>query len=90
MCFLGQLADNAAVVLSGTERKDPITNEPIPVYVNEDGTDLKQLIQKFLLVSITYSQSAGDYLGADYEGKGLTTDNVSEVKKGYTNLEHQI
>ena len=88
--FLGQLADNAATVLSGTERVDPITNKPIPVYVNEDGTDLKQLIQKFLLVSITYSQSAGDYLGADYEGKGLTTDNVSEVKKGYTNLEHQF
>ena len=88
--FLGQLADNAAVVLSGAERKVPNTNEPIPVYVNEDGTDLKQLIQKFLLVAITYSQSAGDYLGEDYEGKGLTTDNVSEVKNGYTNLEHQF
>lgn len=88
--FLGQLADNAATILSGAVRVDPITNELIPVYVNEDGTDLKQLIQKFLLVSITYSQSAGDYLGADYEGKGLTTDNISEVKNGYTNLEHQF
>ena len=88
--FLGQLADNAATVLSGAERTDPVTNKVIPVYVNEDGTDLKQLIQKFLLVSITYSQSAGDYLGADYEGKGLTTDNVAEVKNGYTNLEHQF
>jgi hypothetical protein len=88
--FLSQLADNAATILSGAVRVDPITNELIPVYVNEDGTDLKQLIQKFLLVSITYSQSAGDYLGADYEGKGLTTDNISEVKNGYTNLEHQF
>lgn len=88
--FLGQLADNAATILSGANRVDPITQKPIPVYVNEDGTDLKQLIQKFLLVSITYSQSAGDYLGEDFEGKGLTTDNISEVKNGYTNLEHQF
>jgi len=88
--FFGQLADNAETVLSGAARIDPITNKPLAVYVNEDGTDLKQLIQKFLLVSITYSQSAGDYLGEDYEGKGLTTDNISEVKNGYSNLEHQF
>ena len=87
--FFEQLADNAADVLSGVERKDPITNESIPVYVNEDGTDLKQLIQKFLLVAITFSQSSGDYLGADTEGKGLTTDNTAEDKNGYTKLEHQ-
>jgi hypothetical protein len=87
--FFDQLADNAAAVVSGVDRKDPITNESIPVYVNEDGTDLKQLIQKFLLVAITFSQSSGDYLGADTEGKGLTTDNTAEDKNGYTKLEHQ-
>ena len=78
--FLDQLADNAETYLNGSVRVEPITAKSIPVYVNEDGTDLQQLIQKFLLVSITYSQSAGDYLGEDYQGKGLTTDNISTIR----------
>lgn len=61
------------------------------VYVTESGLDLKQLIQKHLLMAVAYSQSAGDYLGVDYDGKGLTTDNTTAVSgKAYSTLEHQF
>jgi len=90
--FFGQLADNAEQHLNGVVRQ-AVTGEDITkVYINTDGTDLKQLIQKFLLMSITYSQATGDYLGEDTEGKGLTTDNIGQDggTKAYTKLEHQF
>jgi len=89
--FLGQLADNAEQSLLGNARFAATGEEITKVYLNTDGTDLKQLIQKYLLMAITYSQAMGDYLGVDYDGKGLTTDNVSQDggTKAYTKLEHQ-
>ncbi|WP_419813287.1 DUF4856 domain-containing protein [Bacterioplanoides sp.] len=50
--------------------------------------DYSQLIQKFLLGSVTYSQAAEDYLKAD---KGLLKQNSEADKEGkpYTSLEHQ-
>ena len=62
----------------------------IAVYINYDGTDLNQLIQKFLLMSVAYSQAADDYLD---ENKGLATDNITGDKDGtkpYSKLEHQF
>jgi len=60
------------------------------IYVTADGVDLKQLIQKFLLGAVAFSQGADDYLDNDYDGKGLLTDNVNQIDgKNYTNLEHQ-
>jgi hypothetical protein len=86
--YFAELADIAIDNL-GNKRFDPITNSEIPVYVTEAGTDLNQLIQKFLLMSIAYSQSADDYLD---ENKGLATDNIGQDKgtKDYTKLEHQF
>ncbi len=57
-------------------------------YVTEEGLDLQQLVQKFLLGAVTYSQAAEDYLKAD---KGLIKQNSEEDKAGksYTSLEHQ-
>jgi hypothetical protein len=57
-------------------------------YVNAEGHDLKQLVQKFLFGALTYSQAARDYLKAD---KGLLKQNSSADKDGkaYTSLEHQ-
>jgi len=89
--FFDQLADNAEAVISGVQRE--AFGEPIKVYINDDGTDLKQLIQKFLLMAVTYSQATGDYLGEDTDGKGLTTDNIAGDKDGtkaYSKLEHQF
>ena len=90
--FFGQLADNAEQHLNGVVRQSVTGVDIGEVYINEDGTDLKQLIQKFLLVGITYSQATADYLGEDTDGKGLTTDNISQDggTKAYSKLEHQF
>ena len=91
--FFEQIAKNA-LENPGGKRYIPGAAETaeneIPVYVNYDGTDLNQLVQKFLLMSIAYSQSADDYFGHETDGKGFLTDNVELVKNGYTNLEHQF
>lgn len=58
-------------------------------FVTEEGLDLQQLVQKFLLGGVTYSQAAEDYLKA---GKGLLKKNFEGDKddtKPYTALEHQ-
>ncbi|RLV60307.1 DUF4856 domain-containing protein [Parashewanella curva] len=84
--FFGQLADNAEIEIGGTERT--FNGKTIPVYLNTDGTDLKQLIQKFLLMAITYSQGTDDYLD-----EGLGNDNTagdSDGAKPYSSLEHQF
>lgn len=87
-----RLADNAAAKISGSVRKDVLGNDIAKVYVDENGVDLAQMIQKFLLMAITYSQASDDYFGVDTDGKGLTTDNINPAKDGaaYSNLEHQF
>ncbi len=91
--FFDQLADNA-MENPGGKRYVPgaeqVEANELPVYVSYNGTDLNQLIQKFLLMSITYSQATDDYLD---ENKGLATDNIAGDKDGtkdYTKLEHQF
>ncbi|MCL1115418.1 DUF4856 domain-containing protein [Shewanella basaltis] len=90
--LFNRLADNAVAKINGEVRKDVLGNDISKVYLDEDGVDLAQLIQKFLLMSITYSQATDDYFGVDTEGKGLTTDNINPASDGaaYTNLEHQF
>lgn len=60
------------------------------VYVTAEGQDLKQLIEKFLLMSVNYSQGTDDYLDSDLEGHGINNDNIGPAKEGakYTSLEH--
>ncbi|MBY5979077.1 DUF4856 domain-containing protein [Ferrimonas balearica] len=83
------LGDNAQAYLDGGIRQDINGNAITSIYLTEDGRDLKQLIQKFLLMSVAYSQGADDYLDYDLDGKGLNSDNVSNKDdKGYTALEH--
>ena len=90
--YFQQLADIAIDNL-GSKRYVPdseaIADNEIPVYVTDNGTDLNQLIQKFLLMSIAYSQATDDYLDED---KGLAADNVEQDKgtADYTSLEHQF
>ena len=89
--LFGQLADNVAVVLTGASRTDANGND-LPIYVNTNGVDLKQMIEKFLLMGVTYSQGTDDYFGEDTDGKGLLTSNVGPQSAGnpYTRLEHQF
>lgn len=74
--WFGQIADLA--VDGDTETR----------YITTEGLDLQQLVQKFILGSVSYSQAAEDYLKAD---KGLVKQNSAEDKAGkaYTSLEHQ-
>lgn len=75
---------------SGSQRVDPINGDPIKVYHTEDGLDLKQLVQKFLLGAVAFSQGADDYLDDDVAGKGLLSDNLEQDGDApYTGLEHQ-
>ena len=56
-----------------------------------NGVDMKQLIQKFLLGSVNFSQAAGDYLSTDLNStKGLNASDSEPYKAGanYTALEH--
>ncbi|WP_076417084.1 DUF4856 domain-containing protein [Colwellia sp. UCD-KL20] len=82
--YFGQLADNAEQLLSGN------TRGMSKVYINTDGTDLKQLIQKFLLMAVAYSQGTDDYLDADIDNKGLKSDFIQDGTKAYSKLEHQF
>jgi len=68
---------------------DPIADgETLPVYVTPTGLDLKQLTQKFLLMSIAFSQGADDYLDSSTDGKGLRASNAQDGDSAYSPLEH--
>lgn len=87
--FFSELADNADAQLGGTLRQDPFGNDINKIYLTNDGRDLKQLIQKFLLMSVAYSQGADDYLDSDTADKGLLSDHT-DTEENFTTLEHQF
>ncbi|NQY64370.1 MAG: DUF4856 domain-containing protein [Alteromonadaceae bacterium] len=88
--FFDQLADNAQEHINGAVRQTATGEDITKVYINTDGTNLKELIQKFLLVGITYSQATDDYLGNETNGKGLLSDHSQDGSKSYSKLEHQF
>jgi hypothetical protein len=47
------------------------------VDLTPDGWDLSQLIEKFLRVSVSYSQATDDYLDDDVLGKGVLADHIT-------------
>ncbi|MFN3197483.1 MAG: DUF4856 domain-containing protein [Bradymonadia bacterium] len=74
---------------NGMIPQDPNGQDIAQVYVSADGVDYQQLIQKYLLGAVAFSQGADDYLDDDLEGKGLLSDNTAPVEgKSYTGLEH--
>ena len=87
--LFGMLADNAQTQLDGAVRQDPFGNDITNISLTSDGLDLKQLIQKFLLMSVAFSQGVDDYLDNDVAGKGLLSDHT-DTTKAYTSLEHQF
>jgi len=64
------------------------TTDIAQVYVTADGRDLKQLIQKFALMSITYSQATDDYLDDATADKGLLASNAQDDTNPYSALGH--
>ncbi|AWL12338.1 hypothetical protein HMF8227_01868 [Saliniradius amylolyticus] len=89
--WFNELADNAESQLAGNQRLDPFGDVINKVHLTDDGLNLSQLIHKFLLMGVAYSQSVDDYLDDDTEGKGLMTDNTSQDDgAAFTTLEHQF
>ena len=87
--LFSMLADNAQTQLDGAVRQDPFGNDITNIALTTDGRDIKQLIQKFLLMSVTFSQGVDDYLDNDFAGKGLLSDHT-DMENAYTSLEHQF
>lgn len=82
------LAQNAVARANGEQPRGP-GDEELPVYVLPNGLDLQQLLQKFLVMSINFSQGADDYLDDDVENKGLLSANTRDGENPWTILEHQ-
>jgi len=78
----------AVAYSSGAIPEDP-TGAQIPSwFVSEDGLDYQQLLQKFLLGAVNYSQGTDDYLD-DASDNGLNSDNtMPDDGDPYTALEH--
>ncbi len=87
--WFGLIEQHVSVRAGGIVPEGP-TGEPITTaYVTPEGQDLKQLVQKFLLGAIAFSQGADDYLDDDFPGKGLLSDNTAaEDGEAFTPLEH--
>lgn len=86
------IAKNAVLHLDGMARHVPgapatVANQ-LPVHVTESGLDLQQLLQKFLLGAIAYSQGTDDYLDDDVADKGLSSSNAQDGRNPYSTLEH--
>jgi hypothetical protein len=82
-----ELATNAAAHANGDFRTGP-DGEQLPVHVTESGRDLQQLVQKFLLGAVAFSQGADDYLSDDVEGKGLLSSAERDGAEPFSALEH--
>ncbi|MER2492832.1 DUF4856 domain-containing protein [Catenovulum sediminis] len=85
--FFDVIASNAEAAASGLHTDD--SGNSLAVYLTKDGHDLKQLVQKFLLGAVAYSQGTDDYLDDATDDKGLKTANVQDGTSAYTKLEHQ-
>ena len=58
------------------------------VYVSPEGQDYGQLLQKFMLGAVAFSQGADDYMDDDVVGKGLLASHVPVDGQTYSPLEH--
>ena len=84
------LLDSLAVDRVGSPPlpQDPDGQAITKVYVTAEGQDLEQLIQKFLLGAVAFSQATDDYLDDATAGKGLDVSNAQDGEKPYSALEH--
>jgi predicted small lipoprotein YifL len=78
--WFGMFAENAVARANGELDWD--------VHLTAQGHDLTQLVQKFLLMSVTFHQGTDDYMDHDVDGKGLKGSNVMEEGASYTGLAH--
>ena len=93
------IAENTSDAVMGSARSVDFTGTgsgtgavTLKIYQTEDGLDLKQLVQKFLLGAVNFSQGTDDYLDDATAAKGLLTSNAAPSGDGspYSTLEHQF
>ncbi len=84
-----KLDDLAVDWANGIKGTTPTGATLTKVHVTPQGQDLQQLIQKFLVGAIAFSQGTDDYLDDTIDGKGLLSDNeAQDGENPYTALEH--
>lgn len=85
-----QQIDSAAVARSNGDIPLGPDGAPVPdVLITAEGQHLGELLQKFLLGAIAFSQGADDYLDDDLPGKGLNSPNgAPDGDAPYSPLEH--
>jgi hypothetical protein len=88
--------DDLAVLHSDSDPlNDPVepgtTTAIARPFITEDGLDLRQLIQKFLLGAVAFSQGCDDYFddAAGNANNGLLADNTQDGANPFARLEHQ-
>lgn len=87
--WISELDTMAVAYSEGNIPSDPNGVQISKFYVSAQGHDYQQLIAKFLLGALNFSQAADDYLDADLEDQGLRASNSAAVDtKGYSQLEH--
>lgn len=85
-----QIEDLYLARFNGTIPTDPSGQAITAPYLSAEGVNYHQLVQKYLLGAVAYSQAADDYLDDDTAGKGLLAGNSEPAEDGaaYTALEH--
>ncbi|MCR9160195.1 MAG: DUF4856 domain-containing protein [Nannocystaceae bacterium] len=79
----------AVAYSSGDIPVDPDGVQIATWFVSAEGLDYQQLLQKFLLGAVNYSQGTDDYLD-DASDNGINSDNtMPDDGAPYTSLEHQ-
>jgi len=85
------LAELAAYVVdrgNGNVPVDPTGAAIAQPYISADGRDYSQLLEKFLVAAVAYSQATDDYLVDGVVGKGMGASNLQAGTALYTGLEH--
>jgi hypothetical protein len=86
--WFSQVDQLATDRVNGVLPTDPAGSPLSKVFLTPEGQDLQQLIHKFLLGAVAFSQGTDDYLDDDVPSKGLLAPNVRDGDKPYTKLEH--
>lgn len=88
--WLQGVSANAYAARSGTTRQVSSLGALIdlPPSVDTSGRDYRQLLEKFLLGAVAFSQLADDYLDDANVGAGLNSPNTQDGTNPYTVLEH--
>jgi hypothetical protein len=83
--WFNELQAQAVDWSNGTYPLDPAGAPVSEVYKTAAGHDLQQLLHKFMMGAVSFSQAADDYLD-----EGLTKDNTAaaDIGKAYSDLEH--